>query len=477
MRSFALPQKVGQKRTITSLVSVVTSTRAAKTRLLSLGLDVTEHGDQGHLDVVLHGAADAAKLRGAGFTWNTEVADLALLSFRNRQANARYRAKTKKSALPSGRDDYRRLADFEADMKALVRARPDLAKPIVMPNRSLEGRLVHGIEITQNVNAPDGKPVFFQMGVHHAREWPSAEMPMEFATDLVKNYGKNARITGLVNRVRTIVVPVINPDGYNLSREAEIDLQAVAGGDPYSAALSNLLLKPTGIYQPDGPLSTNAPLAEQIVTNPGSTAAILADGQIDFAYKRRNCRIEQNKKPAAGQCAEQSNRALGTDPNRNYGGFWGGPGASNEPNVDTYRGSAPFSEPEVQNVRQIVSSRQVTTLITNHTFSNLVLRPPGVAAEGKSPDEIIYKALGDAMGGANGYASQYGYELYDTTGTTEDWSYYAVRRPGLHLRDRAERVPPALLAGRGGVRGQPLDRRSTASRSTATRRAATARPT
>ena len=50
-------------------------------------------------------------------------------------------------------------------MKALVRARPDLAKPIVMPNRSLEGRLVHGVEITQNVNArrrqarllPDGR--------------------------------------------------------------------------------------------------------------------------------------------------------------------------------------------------------------------------------------------------------------------------------------------------------------------------------
>ena len=101
-----------------------------------------------------------------------------------------------------------------------------------MPNRTLEGRLVHGIEITKNVNAADGKPVFFQMGVHHAREWPSAEMPMEFATDLVKSYGKDARITNLVNRVRTIVVPVINPDGYNLSREAEIDLQPSAAPTP-----------------------------------------------------------------------------------------------------------------------------------------------------------------------------------------------------------------------------------------------------
>ena len=424
VRSLALAQKTGQKRTVPSLVTVNTPTAADKTRLTGLDLDVTERSDARTVDVALYGGGDAAKLRRAGFTWTVRVADLSLQSFRNRQANARYRARTKKSALPSGRDDYRRLADFEADIKALVRARPDLAKPVVMPYRSLEGRLIHGIEITQNVNAPDGKPVFLQAGVHHAREWPSGEMPMEFATDLVKSYGKDPRITGLVNRVRTIVVPVINPDGFNLSREAEIDLQPIGSADPYAAALSNILLDPTGIYDTSGPLGANGPLANQIVTNPGHTAAILADGEIGFAYKRRNCRMEQNKAPAPGECGKQENRGLGTDPNRTYGGFWGGPGASNDPGNDTFRGSAPFSEPEVENLRRIVSSRQVTTLITNHTFSNLVLRPPGVAADGPSPDEAIYKALGDAMGAANGYASQYGYELYDTTGTTEDWSYY-----------------------------------------------------
>ena len=30
------------------------------------------------------------------------------------------------------------------------------------------------------------------------------------------------------------------------------------------------------------------------------------------------------------------------------------------------------------------------------------------------------------MAAENGYASQYGYQLYDTTGTTEDWSYDAT---------------------------------------------------
>ncbi len=34
-----------------------------------------------------------------------------------------------------------------------------------------------------------------------------------------------------------------------------------------------------------------------------------------------------------------------------------------------------------------------------------------------------YKALGDAMAKENGYFSQKSFELYDTTGTTEDWTY------------------------------------------------------
>ena len=80
-------------------------------------------------------------------------------------------------------------------MKALVEANPTLVKPLTLANTTLEGRPVEGIEITRDVNASDGKPVFFQMGVHHAREWPSAEMPMEWATELV-NAVQGRRLRG-----------------------------------------------------------------------------------------------------------------------------------------------------------------------------------------------------------------------------------------------------------------------------------------
>ena len=77
----------------------------------------------------------------------------------------------------------------------------------------------------------------------------------------------------------------------------------------------------------------------------------------------------------------------------------------------------------------------MTTLISNHTFSNLVLRPNGVHPEtighdglpvGDAPDEEALQELGARMAAQNGYANKHGWELYDTTGTTEDWSYNAT---------------------------------------------------
>jgi hypothetical protein len=92
----------------------------------------------------------------------------------------------------------------------------------------------------------------------------------------------------------------------------------------------------------------------------------------------------------------------------------------------TYRGRAAFSEPETQAIRELVSSRHVTTLITNHTFSNLVLRPPGLRSEGTTVDEQAMKALGARMAAQNGYRNRLGWQLYDTTGSTESWSYNAT---------------------------------------------------
>jgi hypothetical protein len=385
--SIAIEKTSGEK---IRLVRIETPTDASQQRLEALGLDLTEHAREGFREALLYSAADDRKLQKAGLAYTVRIADVIAADRR-----ALTRSKSASAAgpqdsgegVPSGRTDYRRLADYSAEMKAMADANPQFARTITLPFRTLEGRPVEGIEISQDIANSDHKPVFLQMGVHHAREWPSGEHAMEWAVEMVNGLRDgDARVTELLSKSKVIVVPIVNPDGFNLSREASFDI-------------------------PVGPVGL---LLESFEVVEG------------FAYKRRNCRVQDGTAPAPGQCGEQENRFLGVDPNRNYGGFWGGPGASSAPDNDTYRGAAPFSEPETQNVKALVSRNQVTTLITNHTYSDLVLRPPGLAAEGDPPDEPVYKALGDSMAAENGYSSEKSWELYDTTGTTEDWSYYAT---------------------------------------------------
>ena len=177
------------------------------------------------------------------------------------------------------------------------------------------------------------------------------------------------------------------------------------------------------------------------------SAAPLGDfSTFDYEMKRKNCSISAST-PAqyiTGTCANNlAGRLRGTDLNRNYPGFWGGGGASPNWSNDTFRGDGPGSEPESDAVRQLISERAVTVMISNHTYSNLVLRPPAIAATGLAIDEPQLKALGDAMAAENTYVSQASYQLYDTSGSTEDWSYWITGGLGYTFEIGDEGFHPA----------------------------------
>ena len=375
------------------LARVYVPTPASRDLLLSLGLDMTEHGGVNTLGVVLHGDADEATLRHARLRYDILVKDLIAQGARQRQADLARASRA--TALPSGRTGtYRMLADYNDEMKKLAEENPDLVKLFVMPNKTLLGKDVMGVEIAKNVNRQDGRPAFFNMGVHHAREWPAGEMPMEWAHELVNGFKSgDARATEVVTKSRNIIVPIVNPDGFEASRSAG-ELGGAGGGRDESI--------------PD-------------------TAYIVGGAAFGGEYRRKNCRLPDDSDAANCSTSPGAFVENGVDPNRNYGQFWGGPGAESTPEGLTYRGAGPFSEPETRNIQSVVSRHQVLSLITNHTTAGLILRAPGVAALGDPVDEHRgYKALGDAMAKENGYFSQKGFELYDTTGTTEDWSYNAT---------------------------------------------------
>ena len=260
------------------------------------------------------------------------------------------------AAMPSGRTSYRTLADYGGELTALANAHPDIARPITLPLTSRLGRPVVGIEIATEPNARDGRPVLLQLGLHHANEWPSGEHAMEWAYELINAFrAGDARTRSLVAAARTVIVPVVNPDGFNFSREAA----------------------------------------------PGSSAE----------QHRKNC-------TPAGCFVSQ-----GVDVNRNYGDLWGGPGAPSNPTSNNYRGTAPFSEPEAENIRRFISGRQVVMLITNHTAGRLILRQPGSTSDTNTPDEPLLRQVGASMATENGYSNIFSHDIGDHVGTTDGWSY------------------------------------------------------
>jgi hypothetical protein len=358
-------------------------------RLEALGLDVTHKITKGKADVVSYGEADLSLLKESGFTFATKIGDLAKHYVQNRLEDLAFGRRVGKSALPSGRTTYRTYEDYQAELKKIIEDpnNKGLVRKTVLPQKSVEGRELQGVEIAQNVNAEaDGRPTFFLVATHHAREWPAAESAMEFAYTLVKGFhAGDSRVTDLLSRVRVVIVPLINVDGFVESRSSF---------DP-GDELENAGAGPNDVQTVES------------IAPPGP-----------FAYRRKNCR---GSFPVGAPCAMQ----YGVDPNRNYGEGWGGNGASANPTGLTYRGSGPWSEPETQAVHEFSQRRQVTNIITLHNVAALVLRPPGRKADGLAPDEPRMKAIGKQMANATGYTNQFGWQLYDTSGTTEDWNYAA----------------------------------------------------
>lgn len=116
----------------------------------------------------------------------------------------------------------------------------------------------------------------------------------------------------------------------------------------------------------------------------------------------------------------------GVDPNRNYGDHWGFDDFGSSPFAEdeTYRGSAAFSEPEIQAVRDFVDSNDFVITINYHSVAGLFLWAPGYQ-DFYTPDEPLFKAIGDTVTSFNGYNGQPGWGLYNTNGDADDWYYFA----------------------------------------------------
>lgn len=118
---------------------------------------------------------------------------------------------------------------------------------------------------------------------------------------------------------------------------------------------------------------------------------------------------------------------FGVDLNRNYGYNWGydNIGSSPTSSSDTYRGTAGFSEPETQAMRNFCNARQFATALNAHTYSNLLIYPWGYIPSLYTPDSATFVNWSILMCETSRFLYGTGDQTvgYVVNGDSDDWMY------------------------------------------------------
>ena len=211
---------------------------------------------------------------------------------------------------------------------------------------SVEGRDIWMVKISDNPDFDEDDPEIFYNALIHAREPQSMTSLMYFMYYLLENYGSNPLVNYIVENRELYFVPVINPDGY--------------------------------VYN------------EQ--TNPNG-------GGIWRKNKRDN-NNDNTFSPAKD----------GVDLNRNFSYKWAYDdlGSSPDSSSDVYRGSAPFSEPETQAIRDFCISHNFQMAFNLHAVWGVIFYPYGydLTVVPPEPDLSAFIQQGLKMMDYNDYVLQ-----------------------------------------------------------------------
>ncbi|MGH8824100.1 MAG: M14 family zinc carboxypeptidase, partial [Jiangellaceae bacterium] len=113
----------------------------------------------------------------------------------------------------------------------------------------------------------------------------------------------------------------------------------------------------------------------------------------------------------------------GVDLNRNFATKWGydNEGSSPNPASETYRGTAPNSEPESQALEAFMGRVGFEFFVNYHSAAELLLYGTGWQVSTPTPDDVIYEAMAgdDANPAIPGYDPDISAELYTTNGDTD----------------------------------------------------------
>ena len=87
--------------------------------------------------------------------------------------------------------------------------------------KSVQGRELVYIKIGKNVTGRRaiGKPMFKYVGNMHGDETVGRQLIIYLAEYLLQRYGRNRRVTQLIDHTEIYLMPTMNPDGFATAKE------------------------------------------------------------------------------------------------------------------------------------------------------------------------------------------------------------------------------------------------------------------
>ncbi len=107
---------------------------------------------------------------------------------------------------------YHTYEEVNAEMDSIEALYPDICR-VDSIGETWEGRTIYGIKVSDNVGVTEDEPRVLYVGLHHAREVITTEVPLYILFHLVDNYGTDPRITDLVDNREFYIIPCLNADG------------------------------------------------------------------------------------------------------------------------------------------------------------------------------------------------------------------------------------------------------------------------
>lgn len=109
---------------------------------------------------------------------------------------------------------YRTLGQVEEELKQFAIQYPEIAS-LETYGRTESGHNLYALKISDNVKIDEDEPELMITSATHGDEIITVEVEMELIIQLLQTYGKDQRITKMINEKELFFIPVINPQGYS----------------------------------------------------------------------------------------------------------------------------------------------------------------------------------------------------------------------------------------------------------------------